>query len=145
MIENVPVNYSIRFSDPVTALAARCVRYGVGSRPHLAGRSSRVTKTHSFPAIFSNGPLYSFPPSSRSCTGPGHTSGRAEPYLLYTGPWSLQTGVTRPVKTYLSVAAGVRAEVASNAVAKRSALLRDGYTVTGAQHVRDRRIVGSHW
>jgi hypothetical protein len=30
LVKNVPVNYAIRFSGPVTALTARRVRYGVG-------------------------------------------------------------------------------------------------------------------
>jgi hypothetical protein len=29
MVKNVPVNYAIRFSDPVTPLTARRLRYGV--------------------------------------------------------------------------------------------------------------------
>jgi hypothetical protein len=47
-----PVNYTFRFSGPVTVLTARRVRYGVRSNLHMSAQSFTSIKTHSSPAAF---------------------------------------------------------------------------------------------
>jgi hypothetical protein len=52
LVRNVPVNYAIRFSGPVTALTARRVRHGVGPGLICQPGPEPGIKTHSFPAAF---------------------------------------------------------------------------------------------
>jgi hypothetical protein len=63
-VRNVPVNYAIQFSGPVTALTARRVRYSVGPDLICQPGPSTGIKTHSSPATFPTTlslPFVSFP------------------------------------------------------------------------------------
>src|SRR5438132_1555925 len=82
MLENVPVNYGIRFSDPVTALTARRVRYGVGPDLICLPGPSPGIKTHSSPAAFPTTlslPFVPFPSLSPACTAPSCLKPRRAP------------------------------------------------------------------
>jgi hypothetical protein len=72
-VKNIPVNYAIRSSGPVTALTACRVRYGVGPDLICQPGPSPGIKTHSSPAAFPTTlslPFVPFPPLSPACTAP---------------------------------------------------------------------------
>ena len=62
LVKNVPVNYAVRFSGPVTALTARRVRYGVGPDLICQPGPSPGIKTYSSPAAFPTTLSLSFVP-----------------------------------------------------------------------------------
>jgi hypothetical protein len=59
----VPVNYAIRFSDPVTGLTARHVRHGVGADLTCQPDPRLGIKAHSPPATFPTDLSVPLPPS----------------------------------------------------------------------------------
>src|SRR5271154_5696726 len=97
-VRNVPVNYAVRFSRPVTALTARRVRYGVGPDLICQPGPSPGIKTHSSPAAFPTTlslPLVPFPLSHLSCTAPSCLRPRRAPPTPCQAPSPHRTDGTR--------------------------------------------------
>src|SRR5436305_5548367 len=96
-VKNVPVNYAIRFSGPVTALTARRVRYGVGPDLICQPGPSPGIKTHSSPAAFPSTLSLPFPPSTLYL--PARALGRCRaPLAPCQPPGPHRTDTTRPVE-----------------------------------------------
>ena len=99
-VKNVPVNYAMWVSGPVTALTARRVRYGVAPDLICQPDPPPGIKTHSAPAAFPTTLLAFFcplPPLT-FLHRPSRASGRAELHLLpYQARVPRRTDTTRLV------------------------------------------------
>jgi hypothetical protein len=97
LVKNVPVNYAMRFSGPVTALTARRVRYGVGPDLICQPGPSPGIKTHSSPAAFPS--TLSLPFSPWTLYLPARALGRCRaPLAPCRPPGPHRTDTTRPVE-----------------------------------------------
>ena len=96
-VKNVPVNYAMRFSGPVTALTARRLRYGVGPDFICQPGPSPGIKTHSSPAAFPSTLSLPFPPWTLYL--PARALGRCRaPLAPCQPPGPHRTNTTRPVE-----------------------------------------------